>query len=183
MMDLGKRIGIISSIVTLRPELGKTAMMKYMFLLQKIYKVPLGYDFEIYTYGPYATEVMEDIDYAQHQDIISVEKVTYPTGNTGYHLSPSLNIAKTVDKEKEFVLQYQQSVREVVELFGDKSAKELELTTTIIYLYGTYIANKWECTLDTIVANVHEIKPHFSIETIRNEYQHLEELGFLRRAA
>jgi len=56
MVDLSKRMGVISSIVKLRPGLGKTAMMKYIFLLQKVYKVPLGYDFEIYTYGPYASE-------------------------------------------------------------------------------------------------------------------------------
>lgn len=182
MVDLSKRMGVISSIVKLRPGLGKTAMMKYIFLLQKAYKVPLGYDFEIYTYGPYASEVMEDIDYANHQDIISIERVIYTTGHSGYHLSPSSKIEATVDKEKEFISKYEKSVREVIDLFGEKSAKELELTTTIIYLYGTYIANHWKCTLETISDNVREIKPHFNIETIRNEYKHLNELGLLERA-
>ena len=179
MVDLSKRMGVISSIVKLRPGLGKTAMMKYMFLLQKVYKVPLGYDFGIYTYGPYASEVMEDIDYANHQDIISIEREIYPTGHSGYHLLPSSKTEMILDKEKEFISKYEKSVQNVIELFGDKLAKELELTTTIIYLYGTYIANGWECTLETISANVREIKPHFNIDTIRNEYQHLFELGLL----
>jgi hypothetical protein len=182
MVDLSKRMGIISSIVKLRPGLGKTAMMKYIFLLQKVYKVPLGYDFEIYTYGPYASEVMVDIDYANHQDIISIERIIYPTGHSGYHLSPSSNIEMTVDKEKEFVSKYEESVQEVITLFGDKTAKALELATTIIYLYGTYTANHWSCTLETISINLCEIKPHFDIETIRNEYQHLDGLGLLERA-
>lgn len=77
MGNLNKRMGIISEITKKKPRLGKTAIMKYIFLLQKVYNVPLGYDFEIYTYGPYSSEVMEDIDLAKHQDIISMEMVTY----------------------------------------------------------------------------------------------------------
>lgn len=182
MVELSKRMGVISSIVKLRPGLGKTAMMKYIFLLQKVYKVPLGYDFEIYTYGPYASEVMEDIDYANYQDVISIESAGYPAGHSGYHLSPSSKIEMTVDKEKEFITKYEQDIQEVIELFGDKSAKELELTTTIIYLYRTYIANQWSCTSETISENVHDIKPHFDIDTIRKEFIHLGQLGILERA-
>lgn len=178
-----KRMGIISEITKKKPGLGKTAMMKYIFLLQKVYKVPLGYDFEIYTYGPYSSEVMEDIDFAKHQDIISMEMVTYPTGYIGYSLTPSANTEKIIKEESEFISNYQEPIKKMIALFGNKSAKELELATTIIYLYQTYTANNWACNLREVSKNVHEIKPHFDISTIQEEYQSLDELGILKQAS
>ena len=44
------------------PGMGKTAVMKAMFMLQQVKGLSLGCDFSIYTYGPYAAEIMEDID-------------------------------------------------------------------------------------------------------------------------
>ena len=54
---------IIFELVSQKADLGKTAIMKFMFMLQQVYKVPLGYDFKIYTYGPYSSEVMDDMDF------------------------------------------------------------------------------------------------------------------------
>ena len=182
MSNLNKRVGIISEISRSNPGLGKTAMMKYIFLLQQVYKVPLGYDFEIYTYGPYSSEVMEDIDWAKHQDIISIEMMTYPSGHSGYSLNPSTNAEKILEEENEFISTYKESIEKMIDLFGNKSAKELELSTTIIYLYQTYTANKWECNLDEVSKNVYEIKPHFDISTIRREYRNLDELGIFKQS-
>lgn len=182
MVELNKRMAVMSKILEEKPGLGKTAMMKYVFLLQEVYKVPLGYDFEIYTYGPYSSEVMEDIDYARYQNIITIERVVYPTGHTGYNLSPSHNAEKALSEEQDFISEHSQSIKKVVVLFGDKTAKELELITTIIYLHGTYMTNGWQCTLETVSKNVHEIKPHFDIEKIKSEYLDLYNLGLLQQA-
>jgi len=182
MINLNKRIGIISEISTIKPGLGKTAMMKYIFLLQQVYKVPLGYKFEIYTYGPYSSEVMEDIDWAIHKDILSSEIIIYPSGYSGYSLRPSRSAAEIIEKEEEFISAHKKSIEEMIALFGNKSAKELELSTTIIYIYQTFIANNWKCNIDEVSNNVYEIKPHFDISTIRNEYKSLEEQGILKKA-
>jgi len=182
MADLNKRIAVMCKILEEKPNLGKTAMVKYVFLLQKVYKVPLGYDFEIYTYGPYSSEVVEDIDYARHLNIIAMERVEYPR-YIGYSLSLLDNANTVLCEEKDFVSKYHEEIKEVVELFGDKTAKDLELATTIIYLYGNYIANGWKCTLDEISSGVHDIKPHFSLETIKDECRHLDNLGILKRVA
>ena len=183
MIDLNKRVGIFSAIVQLKCGLGKTAMMKYIFLLQEIYKVPLGYDFEIYTYGPYSSEVMEELDFAWHQDILNIDRVLYPNGQSGYEILPSSNFENALKNEQEFISEYQDAIDEVIARFGDKNAKELELSTTIIYLYNTYAKNQWQHTVETISANVHEIKSHFHIDTIRNEYRLLDQLGILRAPA
>ena len=42
------------------PQFGKTVLMKFAYLLQEIYGIPLGYRFSLYTYGPYSKEVLAD---------------------------------------------------------------------------------------------------------------------------
>lgn len=181
MSNLNKRMGIISEISKRKPGLGKTAMVKYIFLLQQVYKVPLGYKFEIYTYGPYSSEVMEDIDWAIHKNIISSEMITYSSGYSGYSIKPSINAEKVLEEEAEFISTHTKSIEKMINIFGNKAAKDLELSTTIIYVYQTFIANNWRCNIDEVSNNVHEIKPHFDISTIRNEYKSLEEQGILKR--
>ncbi len=173
-----KRIGIIAEITKEYPNVGKTALMKFLFLLQEVYGVPLGYDFEIYTYGPYSSEVMEEIDWARHQNIISMEAVCYSTGYNGYNFRISDRTDKVIEEEKEFILSYENAIGEMLSLFGGKSAKELELLTTIIYLYQIYEDNGWECNMKEISENVREIKPHFDISTINKEYSFLEDQVF-----
>ena len=180
-MDLKKRLGIISKIVNEKPGLGKTAIMKYLFLLQKVYKVPLGYDFQIYTYGPYSSEVMEDIDHAKQLDIVLVELATYPGGFSGYNISPAKQLKTMLENEKTTIEEFKESINHVLEKFKDKTAKELELLTTIIYLYSVYKANGW--SVDEVISNVQDIKPHFDEATIRTEYETLEKIGILDKVA
>jgi hypothetical protein len=49
------RIGLIARLVEKAPgqTLGRTAIVKFAFLLQALRKVPLKYDFRLYTYGPF----------------------------------------------------------------------------------------------------------------------------------
>lgn len=175
-MDMVKRFNIIHELAVRKPELGKTAMVKYLFLLQQVYKLPLNYDFEIYTYGPYASEVMEDISLAERQDVISIETVPYP-GHMGYSIR-----AKNYTDDKNFSTDVENGITELLELFGGKKAKELELSTTIIYLYHNSKMNSWDCDKETITNYVHEIKPHFTLETIEDEYDNLEKNGILKKA-
>ena len=170
-MDMIKRFDIIHELAEKKPGLGKTAMMKYLFLLQQIYDMPLGYDFEIYTYGPYASEVMEDINLAKHKNIISME-----FDNIGYAIS-----AKDYQDDKTFSNDFENKINELLQLFGDKTAKDLELSTTIIYLYHNSKMNSWGCDKETIANYVYEIKPHFTLETIQAEYDNLEKNKILEK--
>ena len=180
MMDLQKRVSIISEIANESPGLGKTAMMKYVYLLQKIFKVPFGYDYSIYTYGPYASTVMEDIDYANSIEIIDVRRQIYDNGISGYHITPSKKAEYILEKEAETVHRYKPVIGEMLSLFKKKSAKDLELLTTIIYIYANYTANGWQ--VEEVPQNVHEIKPHFELEMITKECNELNSLGILERA-
>src|ERR1700723_3361381 len=84
-MELLERTSIIGGIARGKQggQLGKTAVMKLLHLLQDGLGVPLGYRFTLYNYGPYDSEVMSDIEYAE-----SLKRVTvnYEGPDHGYRI-------------------------------------------------------------------------------------------------
>lgn len=182
MIELRKRISLLSRIVEQKPLLGKTAMMKFIFILQQVYKVPLGYDYQIYTYGPYSSAVMEDIQFATDCKAISMQSVVFPSGHSGYQLDLTEKTKEIIQQELEFVESYNKYIEEVIHLFGAKTAKELELSSTIIYIYSNYAHNNWDRSIDVVSEDVKKIKPHFGIDTIKEEYCNLDKLGILQKA-
>src|SRR5947209_7331715 len=70
-----------------RSPLGRTAVMKLCYFLQAVRGVDLGYDFRLYTYGPFDPSVLGDLAYAQHLGAVAERSVHYPTG-AGYEILP-----------------------------------------------------------------------------------------------
>ena len=71
----------------------------------------------------------------------------------------------------------------MIKLFGKKTSKELELSSTIVYAYSNRSFNKWDTSIEEVTKYVKSIKPHFDLDTIRAEYMNLESLGILSKSA
>ncbi|MDI3312583.1 MAG: hypothetical protein QJR05_14315 [Thermoanaerobacterium sp.] len=53
-------------------RLGRTALVKLIYILQEKFNVPIGYDFSLYTYGPFAKEILDDLDYLSYLDAAKI---------------------------------------------------------------------------------------------------------------
>ncbi len=176
--DLWNKVGLISRLSKefehSSTQFGKTAVMKYLFILQEVFKVPCGYDFSLYTYGPYSADVLSDLDYSEAIDAVKLYNVCSGTG--GYSIEPSSKTEEYISKAESFLNKYQQEIREVLKLFSGMTARDLELRSTIIYMYKKYISNGWSILSDEIASDVRELKPHFNIEEILYAYEQLDEM-------
>ena len=58
-----QRLSAILAVVKRRGRqgLGRTALMKFLYFLQQVRGVDLGYNFTLYTYGPFDAAVLEDL--------------------------------------------------------------------------------------------------------------------------
>ena len=164
-----ERIHVILRMVQESPGIGKTAIMKCLYLMQTLSKVPLNYDFEIYTYGPYSSTVMDEIDCARQIGLIDVKGVVYSAG-FGYSIECSEH-GKAVVNTSQIVSDYSAEIDAIVSEFGKKSASELELLSTILFVYNM-CENKSEDNVCTIVRG---IKPKFTIDEIQDKYKYLQE--------
>ncbi|MCL1873614.1 MAG: hypothetical protein FWF85_05810 [Clostridiales bacterium] len=175
-LPLDERLEMLRGVVSVIPKIGKTALMKCVFLLQRVYKINLGYNFELYTYGPYSAEVMEDIDYAVQVGYIGMERYMLSGGSLGYRFSVPETISKSL-----VGTDYGNKIEQLAQHFPEYTAKEWEMAATIVFIYTLYIMNNWD--LSDFLETIQNIKPHFSLNEIEEERAHLETIGFLCRDA
>ena len=177
-MDATNRLrqDVICNIAKLMPQKGKTAMMKTMFFLQEVYKVPLNYDFTIFTFGPFDEDVLMYMDYAKHKELIDIK----PDPSVDYL---SYNITHIEEPEK-LDRQHDESLKEIVKNFGSFTVKEWELASTILFSYlSLYESNPGaEMNMDELDEDVRRIKPHFSRDKIKEKREFLDGLGIFDKA-
>ena len=179
-MNLNERTLVITRIARENPKIGKTAMMKCLYLLQTIEKVPLDYSFRIYTYGPYSSLAMDEIDYASQNGYIVISGMNYQVG-FGYSITCSAAGEKFLDNSSALE-PYAAMITCIIETFAAKTAKELELLSTIVYIVCMYNQNHWDMSENEICKSVQEIKPHFTLEDIELEYRFLDDNNYLLKA-
>lgn len=164
-----KRISLLVELASRRREtdarLGKTAAQKLIYLLQEVYRVPLEYRFSLYTYGPYTPEIMNDIDYAESVGVISVSH----DRDRGYNLVVGENADKVEEHCDQLRKEYREQLDLLFQMFGEMTAKQLELRATLVYVKKT----NSDFTRDQIVSVVSDIKPVFDRMEIEAAYQEL----------
>jgi hypothetical protein len=174
--DLARRLAVIIALVESSPNktLGRTAVMKLLYFLTAVRGVRLDYDFTLYSYGPFDSAVLQDLSYATNLDALKSQVVGYPTGY-GYEIQPGPSANEAKEFAKEFIATHNKDIGWVISNFGSRSAADLELASTIVYVRKQGAALE----ADDLAKRVHEVKPRFSIEKIKEQIQELEALEIL----
>ncbi|MGL6096374.1 MAG: hypothetical protein ACRC7O_11335, partial [Fimbriiglobus sp.] len=110
-------------------ELGRTQVMKLFYFLQELRGVPLGYDFRLFTYGPYDSEVLSDLATARSLNTVNEETAIYQRGY-GYKITPGVHADRLSSELESNNPELASAVDEVVQQFGGFTAAELELRST-----------------------------------------------------
>jgi uncharacterized protein len=148
-------------------KLGKKALQKIMHLIQDLEKVPVGYSFPFYTYGPFSDDLSFDADIVKMFGGITMD---YDSVNNAYSISSGEN-AKIIIKEGEaFLNQYKAGISNVLDRFGNKTAKELELLSTIVYLKR----EDSKISDASLVSKVRALKPKYSENEINAAFSGLK---------
>lgn len=174
-MTMTHEKSIILNIIDQNPKMGKTAVMKVVFMLQQVKKLNMGYDFSIYTYGPYSSDVTDDVDELISDGLIT--STMYPYQN---YIGYELNISSEGKSVIQALQQDEQvAIKDVLDFVDGKNAKELELYSTIIYVDDLYTKNGWPNEEGGIVSKVHEIKPHFDERVISGAFKELKKINYI----
>ena len=142
-------------------RIGRTAFMKLCYFLQVLKGTQLGYDFTLYSYGPFDSEVLADLRQAEDLSILE-SSVTSFTGGYQYQFSTGENAALVKRSGRKFLQENAAAITWVVETFASKTASELELMSTIVYVDR----DKRLTNRILLRDKVKQIKPHFSLSTI-----------------
>jgi uncharacterized protein YwgA len=110
-------------------QIGKTIVQKMMYLLSR--KNVARFDFSMYHYGPYSSELSGEMSFAEKSGIIEVAW----KDNEGYFIRPSEIV------EQFFSLlgsDERQAADEIVRQFGKFNATDLSLVATALYLRDNF---------------------------------------------
>ncbi len=175
--DLARRISIIVALVQQAPgqRLGRTAVMKLLYFLSVLRNVSLGYRFTLYSYGPFDSEVLQDLDYAQSLGALTTRVVGNAVGY-GYDIQPGSEADSAQDFAPKFLRKHQNDVAWVLQHFGRFGAADLELAGTIVYVDRESSAQ----TIDELAQRVRDVKPHFTIPKIRERIQEFKDENLLK---
>ena len=168
MIGPHERLALISCLAESSPShyIGRTALMKYMYFLQTLRNVPLGYRFTLYSYGPFDSEVLSDLSRAESMNAVSSEAVLYP-GGYGYEIRSADGNEWLQKRASDFLSKHKTDIDWVIQHFGTLTSAQLELASTIIFVDREAAIGKEELTLNAIAKRVQDLKPHFSNQQIQ----------------
>ncbi len=156
-------------------QLGRTSLMKLLYFLEEVKGVPLGYNFTLYSYGPYDSQVLSDLGAAERRQAVVATVVTH-RGGYGYQISPGAVAPEYIAQADAFLTQYGAEIDWVAENFGNDTPADLELLSTIVYAHREPQVDQTEHVL---VAAVHGVKPKFAPAFIAESVHRLKNLQII----
>jgi len=175
-----ERMALIATLVEKAPgqTLGRTAVMKLVYFLQVLKKVPLGYRFGLHTFGPFDSDVLDDLRYAEFFGAIKERMVTQGQGYR-YEIKQGKRSAEIQNASSAWLEQHQDALEWVVEEFGALSASDLELWSTIIFVDRDNQQQRKSVSLEELAKQVRGIKLRFSQGYVVGKCREARDKGFL----
>lgn len=177
-----KRYGLIAELAERLkgkcPQFGKTALQKLVFLFQELHKIDCGYDYSLYTYGPYSSRLQHDLDVVESLGGVTIARVMGGAG--GYCILPGDKKDALLQKAAEFLKgpEVAEAIDRLISDFGAYWARDLELISTIIYVAGELQRAGRPVSREQLMRMVGDIKPKFHEDEIASRIRELESKGF-----
>lgn len=175
------RLAVITELASRTPGgyIGRTALMKFCYLLQTVRGVPLGYRFTLYSYGPFDSSVLSDLSTAETLRAVQSNLTFYP-GGYGYQIRKGESGDSILKEGAQFLENYRGDIDWVLEQFGTHGSADLELESTIVYVDREAARKAERLFADQLAQRVRDVKPHFTEDYIRGKVAALGEQGLLK---
>ena len=174
-----RRAVIIELAVRLSDRLGRTGVMKCMYLLQTLAGLKLGYQFRLYTYGPYDGQVLDDLCVAEALGAVRSKAFDWQ-GGTGYVITAGPSSEAALTRARRYLDSASKAIDWVVNKFGSQPASELELASTVIFVDQAFHGSGEKISTAELARRVHDIKPHHGLDKIQSVIAELNGEGFLK---
>ena len=174
-----RRMAVIAYLAEKQPRMGRTALMKLWYFMQALKDVALGYNFTLYAYGPFDSDVLADLDFCEAVEAVRSEVVQYPTGH-GYEILPGKNPGAAKDLAREFLGKHRTDIDWLVQQFGGLPAGILELLSTIVYTDREAVRDEETLSEVELARRVRDVKPRFPEDQIMKHIARLRVNGLLK---
>ncbi len=149
--------------------LGRTALMKLVFLMQEGKGIPVGYNFRLYSYGPYDSEVLQDLEFLRGFGYLKEETVQEEKYQWKKYYKSDKN--SEINENSGLLNGYKTEIDNLIRKYGKETARKLELYATTLFV----MKEKEDCDFndELIIKKVSEIKPKYSQQEIEQAFQRM----------
>lgn len=156
-------------------RLGKKAIQKYFYLMQSLKGINFGHGFRFYTYGPFSASLAADIDLASRFGAISI---AYDEVENAYSITSGEKVDHFLRKGEHFLAVNRSKIEDIIQNFGGKYAKDLELLATLVFV----LTNRKSRSINVseFVNVTRKLKPQFSEQRIRDAIDELLKKKYFR---
>lgn len=174
------KISLICEIVFLTQSnpIGRTALMKLLYFLKVLKRVPVDYNFRFYTYGPFDSSVLEDLNYAEALNAVKSTLTQFHTGY-GYTLEAGHESDEVKMLSPDFLKRYSDEIGSIIKDFASKSAKELELLSTLVFIDRDCHESDIDLNIKTLAKKLCEVKPRSDMNSALRGAEELLNSGYL----
>jgi len=175
-MEKEQRFDVIQYLVKSLNRAGKIKIQKVMYFLQEAVGVPLGYEYVMYYYGPYSSQLDDTLSEMQGRGILNIMAFAHSGGWQGFDIT----LGKNADEAPQLPLEYKDEVERVVSFFNTiDDVKDMELCATIHFVQAILTEKGRPADKESVVNETHKLKPKFDQQTISEWYDRLEREGLL----
>jgi uncharacterized protein len=180
MSSLIERVGVLGYLAQNAPAgwVGRTALMKFCYFLQELRGARLGYSFSLYSYGPFDAAVLSDLGEGEALGVLREAVIYYPSGY-GYQILCAVDAENLVALGGELLHKYRGDIDWVIGEFGNCSAANLELLSTLVYADREALAAGEEIPMAELSRRVQEVKPRFTNDYILRQAEDLKRKNLL----
>lgn len=122
--------GLIAEIVSRLHPISKAALHNYVYLLQELYGVNCGYQFDFSLSGPYSSNVELDLSLVASWDAVRLKPVDSYLG--GYCIFPGKNNQSVRDRVREFLTEHEKAINNLISRFGQMATRDLKQLSMLV---------------------------------------------------
>jgi uncharacterized protein YwgA len=135
---------------------GETHVQKAVYFLQDVLRVPTGFEYILYKYGPYSFDLTEELTALRADYLIQLD---HKSPGYGPALVPTATSAALRERYPKTLDEYRAQIAFLAEVFDSKGVADLEKLATALYVTRE-LAEGADCS--GRARRLCELKPHVS---------------------
>lgn len=156
---------LIAELVLKLEKVTKTILQKLIYVLQEVYKIHFGYEYNFHNYGLYSEKLAEDLNF-----FVALEGIDIEWEKDGYKVKKTHKTEHFKEKGGEFLDRHFPQIDKVIKNFGNMNIKDLNLLTIMIYALKE---KKYDEDLKELIG---ELNPYYTQDRIGSVYKELKNL-------
>jgi len=178
-MDRLQRRALLSGLAdSLRQKgswCGETHLQKATYFLQKLKKVPAGFDFFLYKHGPFSFDLRDELTAMRSDGLLDL-RAQWPYGPS---LIPTEESAELREQYSRTMQKYKKQLQFVADQLRNRNVSELEKLATALYL----TMEESQRSVSQRAKRLHALKPHVTVDDAAKAVQEIDEIVKVSKAS